>query len=157
MQLLKGKKALVTGGTSGIGKEIAKTFVKNGADVAIWGTNVERGAVAEKELIDAKRSDDQKIKVVIIDVADFKAVESEISELMKEWGGLDILVNNAGITKDNLLMRMSEADFDAVIDVNLKAVFNTCKAVTRSMMKARSGKIINISSVIGLTGNGRSG
>ncbi|MGE5196174.1 MAG: 3-oxoacyl-ACP reductase FabG [Anaerolineae bacterium] len=153
MQLLKGKKALITGGTAGIGKEIACAFAKQGADVAIWGTSSERAAQVIAELQQAKSFSEQLFYSDIVDVADKKAVDQAVSHLLASWDRVDILVNNAGITRDNLLMKMSEEDWDSVLDVNLKSVFNLCQALVRPMAKARNGKIINISSVIGLTGN----
>jgi len=153
MQLLKDKKAIVTGGTSGIGREIALLFARNGASVAIFGTNSERASQALAELNSAKVYDDQQFSSHLVDVSQYKAVEEEMKKLLEDWKNIDILVNNAGITKDNLLLRMTEEDWDSVMGINLKSVFNTCKTLTRPMMKARSGKIINITSVIGLTGN----
>ena len=152
-QMLMGKKALVTGGTAGIGKEIALQFARQGASVAIFGTNEERAKVVCEELEKAKISEEQKFVYYLVDVAHSKNVEGVVAGLLKEWSHIDILVNNAGITRDNLLMRMSEEDWDLVVDVNLKSVYNTCRVLARPMMKARSGKIINITSVIGLTGN----
>lgn len=153
MQLLKEKKTVVTGGTSGIGREIALLFARNGASVAIFGTNPERASQALAELQGAKVFDDQQFSSHLIDVSQFKSVEEEMKKLLDGWKNIDILVNNAGITKDNLLLRMSEEDWDSVMGINLKSVFNTCKILTRPMMKAKSGKIVNIASVIGLTGN----
>jgi 3-oxoacyl-[acyl-carrier protein] reductase len=153
MQLLKGKTALITGGTAGIGKAIACLYAKHGADVAIFGTNRERALAALQE-IEASRADpSQKVLFFIVDVSKTKEVEEKIGELLAAWGKIDILVNNAGVVRDNLLMKMSEEDWDTVLDTNLKSIYNTCRALTRPMMKARSGTIINISSVIGLTGN----
>ncbi len=151
--LLKGKKTLVTGGTSGIGKEIAIVFAKHGASVAIVGTNEERAKATLEEMQRSKISDDQKFAYHILDVADTKLAERAVNDVIKEWGQLDVLINNAGITRDTLLMRMKEDDWDAVLNINLKSIFNFCKAAVRPMMKQRKGKIINISSVIGLTGN----
>jgi len=151
--LLKNKKAIITGASSGIGKEIAKVFVKNGADVAIFATNQERMKHSVKELIDVKISDDQKIVSKKVDVSKLDEVKRAIDELLKEFADVDILVNNAGITRDDLLMKMSEEDFDRVIAVNLKSIYNTCKVLIRLMMKHKKGKIINISSIIGLIGN----
>jgi 3-oxoacyl-[acyl-carrier protein] reductase len=151
MQLLKGKSALVTGGTAGIGKAIALLFAQHGANVAIWGTNRQRGEQVLHEL--SMTSPDQKFQLQIVDVASTSAVESALQELLGHFGNIDILVNNAGITRDGLLMRMSEEDWDQVLATNLKSVFNTCKVLARPMMKQRAGSIINISSVIGLTGN----
>lgn len=153
MHLLKGRVALVTGGTAGIGKEIASVFAEQGAHVVILGTNAERSAQALQEIEARKADPAQKISAHLVNVSHYKEVEETIEKLLKEFGKIDILVNNAGITRDNLLMKMSEEDWDQVLNVNLKSVFNTCKALTRPMMKARSGSVINITSVIGLTGN----
>ncbi len=153
MQLLKAKKTLVTGGTAGIGKEIALSFAKQGADVAIFGTNSERAAEVMKELEGVRRVPEQRFASYLVNVSEKASVEGAIQELLKTWGQVDVLVNNAGITRDGLLMRMSEEDWDQVIDVNLKSVYNTCQVLVRPMIKAKGGKIINISSVVGLTGN----
>jgi 3-oxoacyl-[acyl-carrier protein] reductase len=151
--LLKGKTALITGGTAGIGKAIACLYAQHGADVAIFGTNQARAEQALKEIEAEKADPSQKVLHFIVDVSKTKEVDQAIQELLASWGKVDILVNNAGITKDNLLMKMSEEEWDLVLDVNLKSIYNTCRALSRPMMKARSGVIINISSVIGLTGN----
>lgn len=151
--MLRQKRALITGGTSGIGKEIAKYFVSQGADVAIFGTNAEKGQTVLQELQACRADQGQKVHLDIVDVASFAAVEKSINTLLETWGGIDILINNAGITRDSLLVRMSEEDWDKVLEVNLKSVFNTCRVIARAMMKARSGKIINVTSVVGLTGN----
>ncbi len=152
-QLLKGKNVLITGGTAGIGKQIALTFAKAGANISIFGTNKERSSQVIHELEVNKSSDDQKFIAQLVDVSDKKATDAVIKEILEIWGNIDVLVNNAGITRDGLLMKMSENDWDDVISVNLKSVYNTCQTLVRPMMKARSGKIINISSVVGLTGN----
>jgi 3-oxoacyl-[acyl-carrier protein] reductase len=151
--LLKNKKAIVTGASSGIGKEIAKIFVKNGSDVAIFATNLEKIKHTVKELEDIRVESSQKILSKQVDVSNYSEVETAINEILQQLGHIDILVNNAGITKDSLLMKMPEEDFDRVIAVNLKSIYNTCKVLIRSMMKNRKGKIINISSIIGLIGN----
>jgi 3-oxoacyl-[acyl-carrier protein] reductase len=153
MQLLKGKSALVTGGTAGIGKAIALLYARHGADVMIFGTNRERAEAVVKEMEDLRTDPNQKVGFVLVDVSKTKEVDQAIQEILGKWGKIDVLVNNAGITRDNLLMKMSEEDWDQVLNINLKSVYNTCRALTRPMMKARSGAIINISSVIGLTGN----
>jgi len=153
MQLLKGKTALITGGTAGIGKAIALLFAAQGADVAIFGTNQERAAQAVQEIEAARLDPSQKVLSFLVDVSQSAAVEETIGKLLASFGKLDILVNNAGITRDNLLMRMSEEDWDVVMGVNLKSVYNTCRALARPMMKAKAGSIINITSVVGLTGN----
>ncbi len=151
MQQLKDKAAVVTGGTAGIGKEIALAFAKQGAHVAIFGTNAERATEVLEHL--QKTYPNQKFLVKLADVSDKKAVDQALAEITAEFGKIDILVNNAGITRDGLLMKMTEEDWDRVIAVNLKSVYNTCQALVRPMLKARSGKIINITSVIGLIGN----
>ncbi|MFA6118836.1 MAG: 3-oxoacyl-[acyl-carrier-protein] reductase [Parachlamydiales bacterium] len=151
--LLMNKKALITGASSGIGFEIAKTFIKNGCDIAIFATNKDKLNKAKEELESVKIDGSQKILSKIVDVSNYNDVEKAILEILNEFSNIDILVNNAGITKDNLLMKMSEEDFDRVIAVNLKSIYNTCKVLTRPMIKNKKGKIINISSVIGLIGN----
>lgn len=153
MQLLKGKKTLITGGTAGIGKEIATAFAKQGADVAIFGTNEERAAQVLQELEGLRLTPEQRFTSFLVNVSEKASVEGAIQQLLDTWGQVDVLVNNAGITRDALLMRMSEEDWDQVIDVNLKSVYNTCQVLVRPMIKAKGGKIINISSVVGLTGN----
>ncbi len=153
MHLLKGKTALVTGGSAGIGKAIAIAYAEQGADVAIFATNRERAEQALIEIQAARIDPSQKALFVLVDVAKSKEVEKAIQELLAAWSKVDILVNNAGITRDNLLMKMEEEDWDVVLDTNLKSVYNTCKALVRSMMKARTGVIINISSVVGVQGN----
>ncbi len=151
--MLKKKKAIVTGGTSGIGRAIASLYAKQGADVAIFGTNEERAKKAIEELTEQAMEASQRFSYFLLDVADFSQVSEAISKIIADWGGVDILVNSAGITKDGLFLRMKQEDWDQVIAVNLKSIFNTCKAVSRSMVKARKGKIINISSVVGISGN----
>lgn len=147
---LKGKTAIVTGGTKGIGYGITEVLADLGADVVVTGieSDVERGKECEKLFADKG----QKVKFIKADGAKYDEVENMIKEALKELGKIDILVNNAGITRDSLLMRMKESDWDTVINVNLKSVFNTSKAVLRHMMKAKSGRIINISSVVGVKG-----
>ncbi|OHE78600.1 MAG: 3-oxoacyl-[acyl-carrier-protein] reductase [Verrucomicrobia bacterium RIFCSPHIGHO2_12_FULL_41_10] len=152
-QLLKGKSAFITGGTAGIGKEIALLFARQGADVAIVGTSRERAEEVVKELESVKQDPVQKILFFLIDVSKTNEVEGIVQKLIADWGKVDILVNNAGITRDQLLLRMSEEEWDQVLAVNLKSVYNTCRALYRPMMKARTGSVINITSVIGLTGN----
>ena len=147
--MLKDKVVIVTGGTRGIGFAIAKRFIAEGAHVALFGTNPERGQEAAKLLA----TDHQKVHFYQVDVSDANKVEGAIQAVYNELGHVDILVNNAGITRDGLLMKMKEDDWNSVIDTNLKSVYNTCKNVVRPMMKARAGKIINITSVVGLMGN----
>jgi 3-oxoacyl-[acyl-carrier protein] reductase len=150
MGLLTGKKALVTGASKGIGRSIAIRFAKEGADVAFtYLSSVEKGEALEKELA----AFGIKAKGFRSDASDFKAAETLIADVVAFLGGIDILVNNAGITRDNLLMRMSEENWDEVININLKSCFNTVKAITRTMMKAKAGSIINITSVVGVKGN----
>jgi 3-oxoacyl-[acyl-carrier protein] reductase len=150
MTLLKGKVALITGASRGIGKAIAIKFAKEGADVAF--TDIRRDDFmenTEKEL----QAFGTKVKAYESNAASFEASEATVNQIIEEFGKIDILVNNAGITRDNLLMRMSEQEWDMVMNVNLKSVFNLTKQVIRPMMKQRSGSIINISSVVGVFGN----
>jgi 3-oxoacyl-[acyl-carrier protein] reductase len=152
MQFL-GKTALITGGTAGIGRAIALAFAKKGASVAIFGTNEERAREVVREMEDGKADSGQRFSYFIVDVSQAKDVERFINQILSDWGKVDILVNNAGITRDCLLVRMKEEDWDIVVDVNLKSVYNTCRSLARSMMKERAGKIINITSVVALMGN----
>ncbi len=150
MKLLENKTALITGASRGIGKGIATEFAKQGANVAFtFNASVEAAKELEKEL----ESFGIKAKGYQSNAADFDAAQELIKDVLEDFGSLQILINNAGITKDNLLMRISEADFDQVIEVNLKSVFNLTKAVIRPMMKQREGSIINMSSVVGVKGN----
>ncbi len=153
MLLLEGKKAIITGGTAGIGREIAKAFASKGAHVVVFGTNEERAQETLGELERCRATEGQKFAKKIVDVASKSSVTEAIASLLVDFGPIDILVNNAGITRDGLLMKMSEEDWDAVLDTNLKSVYNTCQNVIRGMLKERSGKIINISSVVGIVGN----
>ena len=148
--MLKDKCAVITGASRGIGKAIAIKFAKEGANIVINYRNNEEEALKVKEELDALGS---KTLVVKADVSEIKEAEYLIKEAKKEFGKVDILVNNAGITKDNLLIRMKEEDFENVIKVNLKGAFNCLKAVTPIMLKQRSGKIVNMSSVVGVVGN----
>ena len=150
MKLLKDKLAIITGATRGIGRGIAVEFAKQGANIAFtFSSSVDAATALEKELINLG----VKAKGYQSNAADFNAAQALAKEVLEEFGSIDILVNNAGITKDNLLMRITEEDFDKVIEVNLKSVFNLTKAVIRPMMKQRAGSIINMSSVVGLKGN----
>jgi len=150
MGLLEGKTALVTGGARGIGKAIALKFASEGANVAFSDLNYDAAAEALEAEISAFGV---KSKGYASDASSFESSESLISAVAAEFGRIDILVNNAGITRDNLLMRMTEADWDLVIKVNLKSVFNLTKAVQKVMLKQRFGSIINMSSVVGVGGN----
>ena len=150
MKLLEGKTALITGASRGIGKEIALKFAEQGANVAFSDLVYDENAKSLESEIEAKGV---KAKGYASDASSFEGGEALINSVMEEFGRVDILVNNAGITRDNLLMRMTEADWDLVIKVNLKSVFNLTKAVQRVMLKQRSGSIINMSSVVGVGGN----
>jgi 3-oxoacyl-[acyl-carrier protein] reductase len=151
MKLLEGKVALITGASRGIGKAIAIAFAQQGALVAF--TDMRRD-----DIMEATEREIQALGVKAVgyasDASSFEDSERAVDEIAKEFGRVDILVNNAGITRDNLLMRMTEADWDLVIKVNLKSVFNLTKAVQKYMLKQRSGSIINMSSVVGVSGNG---
>lgn len=150
MKLLENKTAIITGATRGIGKGIAEVFAKNGANVAFtYSSSVEAATSLENEL----KSHGIKAKGYQSNAADFESAQELANEVLKEFGSIDILINNAGITKDNLLLRISEEDFDKVIEVNLKSVFNLTKAVLRPMIKQKGGAIINMSSVVGVKGN----
>lgn len=150
MKLLEGKIAIITGATRGIGRGVAMTFAQHGASVAFTYSS---SAQAAQELEQELAAMGVQAKGYQSNAAEFEAAEKLVEEILKDFGNIDILINNAGITKDNLLMRMSEADFDAVIEVNLKSVFNMTKAVQRTMLKNRKGSIINMSSVVGVKGN----
>jgi 3-oxoacyl-[acyl-carrier protein] reductase len=150
MKLLEGKVAIITGASRGIGKGIAEVFAKHGANVAFtYSSSVESALALEKEL----NALGIKAKGYQSNAADFNEAQTMVDAVIAEFGTVDILINNAGITKDNLLMRMSEEDFDKVIDVNLKSVFNMTKAIQRTFLKKRAGSIINMSSVVGVKGN----
>ncbi|MDD5505980.1 MAG: 3-oxoacyl-[acyl-carrier-protein] reductase [Candidatus Omnitrophica bacterium] len=146
---LKEKVALVTGGARGIGQAIAMTFAREGADIVVADVNLE---IAQKTCLEIEALG-RKAMALEMDVTNYEKVEEGINKILDKMGKVDILVNNAGITKDNLLLRMSQADWDAVVNVNLKGTFNCIKAVTRPMVKQRSGRIISIASIIGLMGN----
>lgn len=150
MNLLKGKNTIITGGSRGIGKAIVETFVKQGANVAFTYSS---SSDAAKAIENKLSTNIVKVKSYKSDASNFEEAQLLAASVLKEFGSIDILINNAGITKDNLLMRMSEEDFDRVIQVNLKSVFNMTKAVQRTMLKQRKGSIINMSSVIGVKGN----
>lgn len=150
MKLLENKTAIITGASRGIGRGIAVEFAKQGCNVAFtFSSSVDAANALEQELTNLG----VKAKGYQSNAADFDAAQELAKEVHTEFGSIDVLINNAGITKDNLLMRISEDDFDKVIEVNLKSVFNLTKAVIRPMMKQRKGSIINMSSVVGLKGN----
>jgi len=147
---LENKTALVTGGSRGIGKAIALKLAEYGADVAI---TYARSVDAAEEVKAEIESMGRKAKALQADAVNFEKAEEVIKEITDDWGKLDILVNNAGITRDNLILRMSEEQWDEVIETNLKSIFNYSKAVAKPMMRSRGGSIINISSVVGISGN----
>jgi 3-oxoacyl-[acyl-carrier protein] reductase len=146
---LKGKVALVTGGAQGIGKAVALTLARHGADVIVADVNLEKAAETAKEVEAAGRA----AMAVNVDVTRLSDVEQMVESAMGHFGKVDILINNAGIARDKLILRMTEEDWDAVLDVNLKGTFNCTKAIIKHMSKQRSGKIVNIASVVGEMGN----
>jgi len=145
----KDKVALITGGARGIGKEIALRFAKEGSDIAIFDVNMEESAKTQSEIEALGRG----FAAFKVDVTDYKQVEEAINKILDKFERVDILVNNAGITRDALLLRMTDSDWDAVINVNLKGTFNCTKCVSKVMVKQTYGKIVNIASIIGLIGN----
>jgi len=146
---LTGKVALVTGASRGIGRAVALRLGQAGADVAVLATTAERAEPVANELRELGRN----ALALGADVADLSEATAAVDHTIAELGGLDILVNNAGITRDGLFMRMSEDDFDRVVAVNLKGCFNFCRAAARTFIKARSGRIVNVTSIVGLVGN----
>lgn len=148
--MLNGKAALVTGASRGIGRAIAIELAKQGANVAVNFAGSEAKAL---EVVEEIRAMGREAIAIQADVASSEATVNMVKQVIDTFGSLDILVNNAGITRDNLLMRMKDEEWDAVINTNLKGVFNCTKAVTRQMMKQRSGRIINIASIVGVSGN----
>jgi len=150
MKLLIGKTAIITGASRGIGRGIAKIFVENGCAVAFtFNSNKE----AADDLVAELSSEEVKVKGYKSNAANYNDAQKLVEEVLVDFGSLDILVNNAGITKDNLLMRMSEEDFDQVIEINLKSIFNMTKAIQRTFLKQRHGSLIHMSSVVGVKGN----
>ena len=150
MKLLSGKTAIITGASRGIGRAIAKTFAEQGANIAFtYLASSEKAKELEKELV----AFGVKVKGYQSDAANNKACEDLVTTVVSEFGTVDVLVNNAGITRDNLLMRMTEAQWDEVMSANLKSVFNLTKAIQRPMLKARKGSIINMTSIVGIEGN----
>ncbi|MBB4117762.1 3-oxoacyl-[acyl-carrier protein] reductase [Mesonia hippocampi] len=150
MKLLEGKNAIITGGSRGIGRGIARVYAEQGANVAFTYSSSEAAA---KELEEELSKLGIKAKAYKSNAASYEEAQDLVANVLEDFDSIDILINNAGITKDNLLMRMSEEDFDAVIGINLKSVYNMVKAVQRTMLKQRSGSIINMSSVVGIKGN----
>ena len=150
MKILKGKTAIITGATRGIGRGVAEVFAKHGSNVIFTYSS---SADLAKEIEDKLSKENVIVKGYKSDASNFDDCQKLVDQLSKEFHTLDILINNAGITRDNLLMRMQEEDFDKVIEVNLKSVFNMTKAIQRTMLKQRFGSIINMSSVVGVKGN----
>ncbi len=150
MQLVMGKNVIITGASRGIGKGIAEVFAQHGANIAFTYHSSDEKA---KALAEELSTNGCKVKGYKSDASEFQAAQQLADSVMEEFGSIDVVVNNAGITKDNLLMRMSEEDFDHVMKVNMKSVFNLTKAVMRPMLKERKGSIINMSSVVGVKGN----
>ena len=149
-KLLENKTAVITGATRGIGRGIALTFAQHGCNVAFtYSSSVEAAQTLEKELNDLG----VKAKSYQSNAADFDQAQALVDQVLVDFGNIDILINNAGITKDNLLMRIGEADFDEVIEVNLKSVFNMTKAIQRTFLKQKHGSLIHMSSVVGIKGN----
>jgi 3-oxoacyl-[acyl-carrier protein] reductase len=147
---LKGRVAIITGASRGIGRAIAELLAQRGADVVCGDRLAEQAKKTAAAIADATG---RRTSGCLVDVADSQSAQGFINCALEDFGKIDILVNNAGITRDNLIMRINEADWDAVIDVNLKGAFNCCKAIVRPMMKQRYGRIVNITSVVGLSGN----
>mgnify|MGYP006114825383 CR=1 FL=1 len=150
MRLLEAKNVIITGASRGIGKGIAKVFAKHGANIAFTYRSSDEKAKALEEELTVSGS---RVKGYKSDASDFEAAQQLAKNVMQDFGSIDVLVNNAGITKDGLLIRMSEEDFDSVMDINMKSVFNMTKAVLAPMLKLKAGSIINISSVVGVKGN----
>jgi 3-oxoacyl-[acyl-carrier protein] reductase len=146
---LAGKVALVTGGAQGIGRAIAFLLARNGADMAVSDINLEKAQDTAKEIEEAGR----RAMAIRVDVANSEEVERMVQTILERFGHIDILVNNAGIARDRLILRMTEEDWDAVLNVNLKGTFNCTKAVVKHMSRQRSGKIVSIASVVGEMGN----
>ena len=150
MKLLEGKTAIITGASRGIGRGIASTFTNHGCNVAFtYNSNKD----AAENLVEDLKDLNVTIKAYQCNAAHFKAAQELVAKILKDFGSVDILINNAGITKDNLLMRMSEDDFDHVLEVNLKSVFNMTHAIQRIFLKQRHGSLIHVSSVVGVKGN----
>ncbi len=146
---LENKVAFITGAAQGIGREIALTFASEGADIVVGDINLEKATQTQAEIEALGRN----ALALELDVTDYAKLTEAVNKILDKFKKVDILINNAGITKDNLLLRMSDAEWDAVLNVNLKGTFNCTKAVSRLMIKQRYGKIINIASIIGIIGN----
>ena len=146
---LKGKVALVTGAAQGIGRAVALLLARNGADIAVSDINLEKAEETAKEI----ELIGPRAMAIRVDVAQFNDVERMVEAILEKFGKIDILVNNAGVTRDKLILRMTEEDWDVVLNINLKGTFNCTKAVVRNMAKQRSGKIVSIASVVGEMGN----
>lgn len=151
MKILEGKTAVITGGTRGIGKGIVEKFAEHGANIAFTYVSSDEKAKALADEISSAHN--VEVKPFKSNAADFESAQKLITDVVEAFGSVDVVVNNAGITRDNLLMRMSEEHWDEVIDTNMKSVFNMTKAVMRTMLKQRSGSIVNLSSVVGVKGN----
>ena len=147
---MKDYTAIITGSYGDIGNAIAKKFVKNNFKVALIGKDINKLKSQKEELSKINESD---IKILEVDIKDSENLKKSINSIIESWGKIDILINNAGLTRDNIILRMSEEDWDDVMDTNLKATFVACKAVSKQMIKQKSGSIINISSVVGKIGN----
>lgn len=150
MKLLEGKTAIITGASRGIGRGIAQVYAQHGCDLALtYSSSVEAAKALEEEL----QPLGVQVKSYQSNAADFEQARTLVDHVLADFGKIDIVINNAGITKDNLLMRMTEEDFDTVVDINLKSVFNMTKAVQRTFLKQRHGSLIHMSSVVGVKGN----
>ena len=150
MKLLEGKTAIITGASRGIGRGIAQVYAQHGCDLALtYSSSVEAAKALEEEL----QPLGVQVKSYQSNAADFEQTQTLVDHVLADFGKIDIVINNAGITKDNLLMRMTEEDFDAVVEINLKSVFNMTKAVQRTFLKQRHGSLIHMSSVVGVKGN----
>ncbi len=150
MNLLKGKVALITGGSRGIGAALVRRFAEQGAEVAF---TYRSSAGPATQLAEQLAGEEQRVKAYASDAGSFSDAEKLVAQVLEEFGKIDVLINNAGITQDTLMLRMTEEQWDAVIDTNLKSVFNLTKHVLRPMMKNRGGSIINMSSIVGISGN----
>lgn len=150
MKLLEGKTAIITGASRGIGRGIAQVYAQHGCDLALtYSSSVEAAKALEEEL----QPLGVQVKSYQSNAADFEQTQTLVDHVLADFGKIDVVINNAGITKDNLLMRMTEEDFDAVVEINLKSVFNMTKAVQRTFLKQRHGSLIHMSSVVGVKGN----